>query len=111
MKPIENFRLLNKGCVKASFQAIIESEFGPWCVNMIYFEKDNGESWMGYPSKEYTNKEGDRKYFRQSYPGTKEGKESFEIQTKEAVDILIKGLPENPDSQQEFQFIGGSHNE
>ena len=64
---IEHFRTIDKGILKASFQAIFQPK-SLWHINMCFFQKDNGQAWYGYPNREYTTKDGERKFFKQAYP-------------------------------------------
>ncbi len=88
---IEHFRSIDKGgSLKASFQAIfLVQPWGEWHINICFFQKDNGQSWFGYPNREYTNQEGERKFFKQAYPD-ESIKDSFEKDLKEA---LVTQIP------------------
>ena len=57
---IKNYRVINKGCLKAAFTVII-AEWGGQEIDCCYFEKDNGNYWVNYANKEYTGKDGQKK--------------------------------------------------
>lgn len=86
MLKIQHFKPNSKGgALKASFQVIFNiNPWGPWCLNMTFFQKDNGQSWFGYPQKEYVNADGQKKYFKLAYP-SEEAKESFEAELRKAL--------------------------
>lgn len=88
---IEHFRPCDKGgSLKASFQAVFYVEpWGAFCLNMTFFQKDNGQSWFGYPQREYVNQEGQKKYFKLAYPD-ENGRANFEKDVKEA---LVQQVP------------------
>lgn len=88
---IEHFRTNDKGgSMKASFQATFPvSPWGDWHINMAFFQKDNGQTWFGYPQREYTNHEGQRKFFKQAYPD-ESIRDNFERDVKSA---LMEQIP------------------
>lgn len=83
---IEHFRPCDKGgALKASFQASFDvPPWGEWNVNMTFFQKDSGETWFGYPQRQYTSQQGERKFFKLSYPH-KEAREGFEKDVRSAL--------------------------
>jgi hypothetical protein len=66
--------------LKASFKVVIpEWDF---TMKMTYFEKEDGRTWFGYPSREYRNEAGEKKHEWLAYFGEK-GKLRFEKALKE----------------------------
>ena len=61
---ITKFKEINKGCLKCAMTICI-SEWGNQEIDCSYFEKDNGQFWINYAPREYTNKEGIKKSFNQ----------------------------------------------
>lgn len=61
---IIKFKEINKGCLKCALTISIP-EWGSQEVDCSYFEKDNGQFWINYAPREYTNKEGIKKSFNQ----------------------------------------------
>lgn len=79
---IEYFKRIDKpgSPLKASFDVLIpEWDF---TIKMTYFEKDDGRTWFGYPSREYTNEMGERKHVWLAFFGEK-GRPRFEKALKE----------------------------
>lgn len=102
---IDHFKRIDKpgSPLKASFSAIIpEWDF---TIKMTYFEKDNGQSWFGYPSRQYTNEMGETKHQWLAYFGEK-GKPRFEQALKEELTkFLTSSAPQNVDwSAQDIPF-------
>jgi hypothetical protein len=79
---IDQFQRIDKegSALKASFNAVIpEWDF---TLSMTYFRKNDGSSWFGYPSREYVNQAGEKKYKWLAFFGEK-GKARFEKALKE----------------------------
>ncbi len=53
--------------MKASFTLLVSAadlaKLGPMSLECNYFQKPEGEHWVNYCSKEYTSKEGKKKYW------------------------------------------------
>ncbi len=101
---IEHFTPKDKcGALKASFQVVFDSEFGPWHVNMAFFRKDNGDTWFNYPQRSYINKEGDKKYFKESYPDQDITRDPFEEAVRSTLNSQYPGMKDiNSSSQREI---------
>jgi hypothetical protein len=55
-----NLRPINKGTLKATVDLLVDR----WHLafrGCLWFEK-NGKQWIGFPSREWTNSDGDKKY-------------------------------------------------
>jgi len=79
---IENFQKIDKdgSALKASFMVVIpEWDFN---IAMTYFRKSDGSTWFGYPSREYQNQAGEKKYKWLAFFGEK-GRPRFEKTLKE----------------------------
>jgi hypothetical protein len=61
---IKNFKNIGSNCLKAAFTLVIP-EWGNIEIDCAYFRKDNGSSWFNYAAKEYTSKEGKKKFWNQ----------------------------------------------
>lgn len=83
---IQNFKQINKGALKASFEVHIP-EWDLTIKNMCYFGKDDGSVWVTYPSREVTNHEGKKKYYPQIVFGSRVGPR-LEKAIKEKIDII-----------------------
>lgn len=74
---IENFKRIDKegSSLKAGFKVLIPE----WDFNIVmtYFEKSDGQKWFGYPSREYRNEAGEKKYQWLAHFGEK-GRPRFE---------------------------------
>jgi len=94
---IDHFQRINKpgSSLKASFNVVIPE----WdlTLKMTYFEKDNGQTWFGYPSREYTNEMGEKKYQWLAFFGER-GKPRFEKALKEELNkFLTVSAPQDVD--------------
>lgn len=90
---IEHFKpVTTGGALKASFQVSFNvAPWGNWFVNMTFFQKDSGQTWFGYPQKEYTSKEGERKFFKMAFP-SEQAREGFEAQLKNALGTQVEAM-------------------
>ena len=102
---IEHFRPNERGGpLKASYQVICRPT-GLWHFNLCFFQKEGGQTWFGYPNREYKNKEGERKFFKQAYPDEPD-RPAFEKEMMEALtaqcpvmkDILAGEMQPQPSS-------------
>lgn len=79
---IDQFQRIDKegSPLKASFNVIIPEWDFTLC--MTYFQKNDGSTWFGYPSREYVNQAGEKKHKWLAYFG-EDGKPRFEKTLKE----------------------------
>lgn len=102
---IDHFKRIDKpgSPLKASFNVLIPE----WdlTLKMTYFEKDNGQSWFGYPSREYTNEMGEKKHVWLAFFGER-GRPRFEKSLKEELNKHLNiSTPEQVDwSAQDIPF-------
>lgn len=102
---IDRFKEINKAGspLKASFTVVIPE----WdlFLRMTYFEKENGQSWFGYPCQEYTNEMGEKKRLWLAYFGER-GKPRFEEALKKELSKFMspKALPEQNWDEQDIPF-------
>lgn len=79
---VERFRPIeNGGALKASYHLIFRPT-GVWHLNLCLFKKETGQTWFGYPNRSYINKEGLKKFLKDSYPSD-EDRPDFEHIMKE----------------------------
>jgi hypothetical protein len=86
---IKEFKKINKpnSPMKASFLVHIPD----WDFNlsMLYFQKEDGKNWFGYPQQEYTNQQGEKKYKWLAFFG-ENGKARFEKVLREKLHEKIE---------------------
>lgn len=103
---IEHFKKLdNAGSLKAFFHVICKPT-GLWHYNISLFQKAGGQTWFGYPSRSYVNKEGLKKFFRQAYPDDQDRPE-FEQIMKE---YLLANYPVTRDILSDHGSIQNEYN-
>jgi len=88
---ILSFKRINAGCLVGSFNMYVP-KMGLEINNCNVFQKNTGERWITFPSREYET-EGQKKYF--PYLRFRE-KEHMEIFTKVVFESLDKYFSENP---------------
>lgn len=97
------FKPLNKGCLLGYVDVFIP-KFGLEINGLKLFQK-NGKRWIAMPDREYTNKEGEKKYAPIVCFKEKNHFEVFSEQVKEAVEKWCKensvpaGVEESFDEQ------------
>jgi len=80
---IKDFKVINKDTspLKATFSVLFPvTNWGDFNVNMKYFEKTDGSSWIAYPQESYTNAEGEKKYKNLAY---------FDKQVRQAFEAFL----------------------
>lgn len=85
---IENYKIVERpnSPMKATFEVVIpEWDF---TMSLAYFEKGSGQSWFGYPSREYMNDKGEKKYKWLAHFGEK-GKARFETALKKELEKFL----------------------
>lgn len=100
---IENYKAIGKGFLVGKFDIIIEAWGELTLRECTLFEKD-GKRWISLPSKEFTTKENEKKYF----PVVKFSAHVHEKLQKAALDLLsreeIKLPPPLHDNYNQPQF-------
>lgn len=96
---------------KGSFQGYANIYVEKWGVEIIgcsLFMKD-GKRWVNLPSKEYTNKEGEKKYQPLFFFKDKSHYETFCNQVKEAIDkYCAENHTESPKPPEQFEAFNDS---
>lgn len=100
---ILDFKHITNGTspLKASFRVHIPE----WGLNiiMMYFLKYDGKSWFGYPSREYTGAEGEKKYQWLTYFDEK-AKVRFETALKKELQKFLGEQPKEQELEDEIPF-------
>ena len=101
---ILNYKYLNKNSLKSTFTVLIP-EWGAQEIDCTYFEKENGNSWINFAAKEYTNKEGQKKSWNQvRWPAIVKEKLTSAIKEKIKTINVVPDLPQEIGSDEELPF-------
>lgn len=86
------------------FASIYVEKWGVIINNISVFKKDGGR-WINFPSKEYTNKEGEKKYMPLIRFKEREHMDAFSDVVKQAIDEWCQKNPEPkpPPQTQHYQ--------
>jgi hypothetical protein len=97
---VANWRNINKGCLKGSFDVTIPA-YGLTIHECKLFEKD-GRQWVGFPSRTYTSG-GEEKHF--DYVRlTKERKAGFDAECLKLLAPLMQAAPATVSTASDIPF-------